>query len=174
MNYATIKNTDIANGQGVRISLFVSGCTHHCKNCFNQEAWDFNFGKPFTVEVEDQILKLCEASYIRGLTLLGGEPMHPNNQQGIYNLVKRFREKFGNKKDIWCYSGYIFDKDFVKGGRAYTDKTDFLLDNFDVLVDGPFIDEQKDISLKFRGSRNQRIINVKESRKKNKIVLYME
>ena len=100
MNYATIKNTDIANGQGVRISLFVSGCTHHCKNCFNQEAWDFNFGKPFTVEVEDQILKLCEASYIRGLTLLGGEPMHPNNQQGIYNLVKRFREKFGNKKYI--------------------------------------------------------------------------
>ena len=100
--------------------------------------------------------------------------MHPNNQQGIYNLVKRFREKFGSKKDIWCYSGYIFDKDFVPGGRAYTDKTDFLLDNYDVLVDGPFVNDLKDISLKFRGSRNQRIIDVKESRKQGKVVLYME
>ncbi len=174
MNYATIKDTDIANGQGVRISLFVSGCTHHCKNCFNQEAWNFDFGKPFTEEVEKEIVEMCEPSYIKGLTLLGGEPMHPNNQQGIFSLVKRFREQFGDKKDIWCYTGYVLDKDFKEGARANTDKTEFLIKNFDVIVDGPFVDELKNISLKFRGSENQRIIDVKKTLKENKIVLLME
>lgn len=174
MNFATIKDVDIANGQGIRISLFVSGCTHHCKNCFNQEAWDFNYGKPFDKSVEDQILKLCEPSYIKGLSLLGGEPMHPANQPAVANLVKRFREKFGNKKDIWCYSGYIFDKDFKPGGRAFSDFTDFLINNFDVMVDGPFVEEQKNISLKFRGSENQRIIDVQKSLKSGEIVLYMQ
>lgn len=174
MNYATIKNTDIANGLGVRISLFVSGCTHHCKNCFNPEAWSFDYGQLFDEKVEEEVINLCKPSYIRGLTLLGGEPMDPRNQQGLYHLIKRFRDEFGDKKDIWCYTGYIFDKDFKPGGRAYTDKTDFLLKNYDVMVDGPYVDELHDISLKFRGSKNQRVIDVKKSLKENKVELYMD
>lgn len=174
MNYATIKDVDIANGQGIRISLFVSGCTHHCKNCFNKEAWDFEFGNIFDKSVEDKILKLCEPSYIKGLSLLGGEPMHPRNQEAVANLVKRFRAKFGAEKDIWCYTGYVFDKDFQEGGRAYTQNTRFLIENFDVVVDGPFVDEKKNISLKFRGSENQRIIDVKKTLSQGNIVLYMD
>ena len=173
MNYATIKDTDIANGEGVRISLFVSGCTHHCKNCFNKETWDFNFGQEFTKEVQDKLIQMLTPGYITGLTLLGGEPMEPQNQKGLLPFIKRVRETFGNTKTIWCYTGFIFDKDLVKNGRAYTENTDELIKNFDVMVDGPFVESLKDISLRFRGSSNQRIIDVKKSLQQNQIVLYM-
>ena len=173
MNYGNIKNTDIANGEGVRVSLFVSGCTHHCKNCFNPETWDFCYGNPFTEEVENKIIKMLEPSYIKGLTLLGGEPMEPQNQKALLPFVKKIREKFGSTKNIWCYTGFIFDKDLAPNGRVYTDSTDELLKNIDVLVDGPFIEDLKNISLKFRGSSNQRIINLPETFKQNEIVLKM-
>ena len=173
MNYATIKDTDIANGEGVRISLFVSGCTHHFKNCFNKETWDFNFGQEFTKEVQDKLIQMLTPGYITGLTLLGGEPMEPQNQKGLLPFIKRVRDVFGNTKTIWCYTGFIFDKDLVKNGRAYTENTDELIKNFDVMVDGPFVESLKDISLKFRGSSNQRIIDVKKSLQQNQVVLYM-
>lgn len=173
MNYGNIKNTDIANGEGIRVTLFVSGCTHHCKNCFNKETWDFNYGKPFTKEIEDQLISMLEPSYVNGLTLLGGEPMEPQNQTALLPFIKRVKEKFGNTKNIWCYTGYIFDKDLFPNGRAYCPATKELLNYFDVLVDGPFVESLKNISLKFRGSSNQRIIDVKKSLQSNNIVLYM-
>lgn len=173
MNYANIKDTDIANGEGVRVSLFVSGCTHHCKNCFNPETWDFCYGKPFTQEVEDTLLKMIEPSYIKGLTLLGGEPMEPKNQVALLPFIKRFREKFGNTKTIWCYTGFVYDKDLVSGGRAHTEATDELMQNIDVLVDGPFIEALKNITLKFRGSSNQRIIDMPETLKTGNITIKM-
>ena len=199
MNYGNIKYSDIANGEGVRTSLFVSGCTHHCKNCFNKETWDFNYGKPFTAEVEDQILKSLEPDYINGLSLLGGEPMEPANQQALLPFLKRVKAKFPNKK-IWCYSGYLFDKELlcedlpyadnkthqtgephlvetiVNGkkqlvSRAHTAITKELLSYIDILVDGEFIEALKDITLRFKGSSNQRIIDVQASLKQNQIVL---
>lgn len=173
MNYANIKNTDIANGEGVRVSLFVSGCTHHCKNCFNKEAWDFNYGKPFTKEVEDYLISLLKPSYIKGLTLLGGEPMEPQNQKALLPFIKRLKNEFGNSKNIWCYTGYIYDKDLVQNGRAFCEHTVELLSYIDVLVDGPFVESLKNISLKFRGSSNQRIIDVKKSLKENQVVIYL-
>ena len=173
MNYGNIKNVDIANGEGVRVSLFVSGCTHHCKNCFNPETWDFCYGKPFTKEVEDSIIKMLEPDYIKGLTLLGGEPLEPQNQEALLPFIKRIREHFGDKKSIWCYTGFLFDKDLQNNGRVHRECTDELLKNFDVLVDGPFIEDLKNISLKFRGSSNQRIINLPETFKNNEIVLKM-
>lgn len=174
MNYANIKCPDIANGEGVRVSLFVSGCTHHCKNCFNPETWDFNYGDEFTKEIEDKIIKMLEPDYISGLTLLGGEPMHPQNQKGLVQFIKRVREIYGDTKNIWGYTGYIYDYDLVMGGRAYTEDTDCLLSNIDVLVDGPFIEKLKNISLKFRGSSNQRVIDLKRTRKEGKIILFLE
>ena len=171
MNYASIKETDIANGTGVRVSLFVSGCTHHCKNCFNQVTWDFNYGTPFTEETHEKLLKLIEPSYIAGLTLLGGEPLEPANQKGLLPFLKKFREKFGNSKTIWCYTGYTLDKELWGESRARCDVTDEILSLIDVLVDGEFVDELKNISLKFRGSSNQRIIDVQKSIKENEIVL---
>lgn len=174
MYYGNIKNTDIANGEGIRITLFVSGCTHHCKNCFNPETWDFNYGKPFTKEVEDQILSLLEPSYVNGLTLLGGEPMEPQNQQALLPFLKRVKEKFGDTKNIWSYTGYIFDKDLVEGGRAHCQSTDQLLSLIDVLVDGPFVESLKNLSLKFRGSSNQRVIDLKQTLKTGKIVLHLQ
>lgn len=170
MNYGNIKNTDIANGTGVRVSLFVSGCTHHCKNCFNQEAWDFCYGKPFTKEVEDEILKMLEPSYIKGITLLGGEPMEPQNQKTLLPFIKRIREKFGNSKNVWCYTGYLFDRDLLGESRAKCEATNDFLNQIDVLVDGPFVDELKNISLKFRGSENQRIIDVPTSLSSGEVV----
>ena len=169
MNYATIKPHDTANGVGVRVSLFVSGCTHHCKECFNPEAWDFNYGNPYTKEVEDEIIELLDRDFIRGLSLLGGEPMEPANQLELVKLAKRVKETYP-EKTIWCYSGYTLDKDLVKGGRAYTKVTDEFLSYIDVLVDGEFIVALKDLKLHFRGSSNQRIIDVKASLKENKII----
>ena len=173
MNYGSLRGTDIANGEGVRVTLFVSGCTHHCKNCFNPETWDFCYGKPFTKEVEDEVIKLLEPDYIQGLTLLGGEPMEPKNQEALLPLVKRVREVYGNKKNIWCYTGYTLDRDLLGESRAKCEHTRELLENLDVLVDGPFIEDLKNLTLKFRGSSNQRIINVPETLKTNEIVLKM-
>lgn len=173
MYYGNIKNTDIANGEGVRVTLFVSGCTHHCKNCFNPETWNFCYGKPFTKDVEDQIIKMLEPDYIQGLTLLGGEPMEPQNQEVLLPLVKRVRETYGNKKNIWCYTGYVLDRDLLGESRAKCEHTAELLNHIDVLVDGPFVEDLKNLSLKFRGSSNQRIINVPETLKQNDIVLKM-
>ena len=174
MNYANIKNLDIANGEGIRISLFVSGCTHHCKNCFNPETWNFDYGKPFTSETEEQILKLLEPDYIKGITLLGGEPMEPRNQPALLELVKKIKAKFGNKKTIWSFTGFILEKDLFEGGRANCEVTNEFLSYIDVLIDGPFVESLKDLNLKFRGSSNQRVINLKETLKQGKTILYLE
>lgn len=163
MNYGTIKEYDIADGPGVRVSLFVSGCRHHCKGCFNEETWNFNYGEPFTDEVKDRILKLLEPVYIQGFSLLGGEPFEPENQVVLVKLLREIKETYP-KKDIWCYSGYLFDVDLAEGGRVYTEVTDEMLSYIDVLVDGEFVEELKDITLKFRGSSNQRILELAKLR----------
>ena len=175
MNYATIKWTDIANGEGVRISLFVSGCTHHCKNCFNQIAWDFSYGEPFDSAVEEKILKELDSSYIAGLTLLGGEPMEPSNQAALLPFIKRVRAQFP-QKSIWCYTGCILDVStgLLTDHHKNTEQTKELISLFDVLVDGPYVEELKNIRLKFRGSSNQRVIDVKKTLKTRDCVLYME
>lgn len=175
MNYATIKWTDIANGEGVRISLFVSGCTHHCKNCFNQVAWDFSYGNVFDEETQARIFEGLKSGYIAGLSLLGGEPLEPQNQEALYPFVKRVRERFPNKT-IWCYTGFVLDEKTgvltnVAKNTLYTQR---LISLFDVLVDGPFVEELKDIRLKFRGSSNQRVIDVKKTLASNQVVLYLE
>ena len=170
MNYAAIKKRDIANGIGVRVSLFVSGCTHHCKNCFNEEAWDFSYGKPFTKDVEDEILGYLEPSFINGLSLLGGEPFEPQNQRALVGFLERTRKMFP-KKDIWCYTGYTLETDLLSESRARCEVTDEMLSMIDVLVDGEFIDELKNINLRFRGSENQRIIDLPETLKSGKTVL---
>lgn len=163
MNYGNIKECDIADGPGVRVSLFVSGCRHHCKGCFNAETWDFHYGKPYTEETEDEIIRLLSPDYIQGLTLLGGEPFEPENQRELIRLLRRVRKELP-QKDIWSYSGYLFDVDLAEGGRAYTEVTQEMLSYLDVLVDGPFIEEQRDITLKFRGSRNQRVIKLENGK----------
>lgn len=162
MNYGEIKKYDVANGEGVRVSLFVSGCTHHCKGCFNEETWNFNYGKPFTSETEDQILKALSPDYISGLTLLGGEPFEKQNQRVLLTLLKKVKKSYPHK-NIWCYTGYLFDQELLKDSRARCECTDEMLGYIDVLVDGEFIEEEKDISLAFRGSSNQRIIDVRGS-----------
>lgn len=171
MNYGEIKKYDIANGEGVRVSLFVSGCTHHCKNCFNFETWDFNYGKPFTKETEDEIIDSLSHDYIDGLTLIGGEPFEPQNQRALLPFVKKVKEKYPNKT-VWCYSGYLFDKELLGESRARCECTDEMLGLIDVLVDGEFKQDLYDISLSFRGSSNQRIIDVPASLRTGKIVLY--
>ncbi|MGP1608419.1 MAG: anaerobic ribonucleoside-triphosphate reductase activating protein [Clostridium sp.] len=171
MNYANIKNCDVANGEGIRVSLFVSGCTHYCKGCFNYEAWDFNFGKEYTKETEDHIIKLLSSSYIKGLSLLGGEPLHPDNQKQVASLVKRVRKELP-QKDIWCYTGYVFDKEILDGMYKELSTTKDIIDNIDVLVDGKFVIDLADKRLRFRGSSNQRIIDVKKSLKNNDIELW--
>lgn len=163
MYYGNIKSYDIADGPGVRVSLFVSGCRHHCKGCFNAETWDFEYGKPYTQETEDEIVRMLGDEYIQGLTVLGGEPFETENQPETAKLLKRVKETYP-EKDIWCYSGYLYDVDMQKGGRVYTDVTEEMLSCIDVLVDGEFVEEQKDITLLFRGSRNQRLIVLKNGR----------
>lgn len=170
MRYGEIKNCDIANGEGVRVSLFVSGCTHHCKGCFNPDTWDFDFGKPYTRETEESITDMLRPSYINGLTLLGGEPMEPDNQRALLSLVKSVKLLFP-QKDIWCYSGYTFEE-LTGESRARCECTDELLSYIDVLVDGEFVEEKKNISLAFRGSENQRIIDLKKTFETGDIVIY--
>lgn len=171
MNYAEIKRYDVANGPGIRISLFVSGCNHHCKECFNEIAWDFNYGKPFTQETIDLIISYLDNPHIAGLTLLGGEPMEPVNQKGLLPLVRKVKEIYP-EKSIWCFTGFKFDEDIL--GKMYqtVPETKELLSYFDVMVDGKFILELKDISLRFKGSSNQRTIMVQESMKSGKIILW--
>ena len=171
MNYATIKNCDIANGPGVRISLFVSGCTHRCKGCFNEVAWDFNYGQPFTQETVEMILKMMAPSYIKGITLLGGEPFEPKNQPALLELVKRIRQKYPDKS-IWAFSGYLYEKDILAGRLGDPAITRAFLEHIDVLVDGPFVESLKDLSLRFRGSSNQRLIDVKRSLAQGQTVLW--
>ena len=159
MNYGSIKPYDIANGTGVRVSLFVSGCRNHCKGCFNPETWDFHYGSPFTKETQAQILELLKPSYIEGFSLLGGEPFEPENQAVLCRLLQEIRRTLP-EKSIWCYTGYLYDRDLVPGGRVYTPHTEAMLSCIDVLVDGRFMEEEKDISLAFRGSKNQRILQL--------------
>lgn len=171
MNYGNIKFNDIANGEGVRVSLFVSGCTHHCPQCFNQETWNFNYGKPFTKEVEDKIIEALKPDHINGLTLLGGEPMEVVNQQALLPFVKRVKALYPNKT-IWCYTGYLLDEELQKPSRAYNkDITPEILKYFDIMVDGEFKYQLKDITLRFKGSSNQRVIDVPATLKSGKIVL---
>ena len=169
MNYGTIKNCDIANGVGVRVSLFVSGCTHHCKECFQPETWDFGYGKPYTQETEDELLRLLAPAYIDGLSLLGGEPMEPHNQRELVKLLRRVKRELP-EKNVWCYSGYSLETDLLSPSRARCEVTDELLSMIDVLVDGEFVLEKKNISLAFRGSENQRIIDVPATLKTGKTV----
>ena len=171
MNYGEIKNCDIANGEGVRVSLFVSGCTHHCKNCFNAETWDFDFGEPFTREIEDKIIEELAPDYIDGFSLLGGEPFEPQNQKVLLPFLRRIKDKYP-QKSVWCYTGYLFDKELKSESRARCKYTDEMLSLIDVLVDGEFVQELYDISLQFKGSTNQRIIDVQKSIAKGQIVLY--
>jgi len=163
MNYGNIKCPDIANGMGVRVSLFVSGCTHRCEGCFNPETWDFEHGREFTKETCENILQMLEPDFINGLTLLGGEPMEPQNQRELLPLVRQAKRRFP-EKDIWCYSGYTLEELLSGSCRARCEVTDELLAHIDVLVDGKFILAQKDISLRFRGSKNQRIVDLNHFR----------
>ena len=171
MNYADIKQCDVANGPGVRVSLFVSGCTHHCKGCFNQETWDFTFGKPFTEETIGKIIEYMKPDYVKGLTVLGGEPFEHTNQQGILPLLKRVHCIYP-EKSIWCFTGYDFEKDIM--GRMVKEwkETKEILSLLDVLVDGEFEEDKKDLNLVFRGSSNQRNILVQKTLKKGKICLW--
>ena len=169
MNYSEIKKTDIADGIGTRVSLFVSGCTHHCKNCFNPETWDFGAGRPYISDTEQEILKALEPPYIHGLTLLGGEPMEPDNQRELVKLLRKVRETYP-KKTVWCYTGYTLETDILKDSRARCAVTDEMLSLIDVLVDGEYVEKERDVSLRFRGSRNQRLIDLKPKLATGKII----
>ena len=171
MNYASIKRMDVANGPGVRMSLFVSGCTHYCKNCFNQEAWDFDYGEPFMEKELEKIVSYVSGSYVSGLTILGGEPMEPQNQEGILPLLRRMKEVCP-EKSIWIYTGYDFEKDILGRMAEELPYTKEILSYVDVMVDGEFIQELYHVSLRFKGSENQRIIMVQDSLREGKVVLW--
>ena len=171
MYFSEIKECDIANGPGVRVTVFVSGCTHHCNGCFNEMTWDFQYGREFTKEDMEKIIKLLDTSYIAGLTLLGGEPMEYVNQQGLLPLLRRVKEQYPDKT-IWCYTGYLYDRDILDNFCGKWEETRELLSYLDVIVDGEFVEAQKDISLRFRGSSNQRIIDVKKSQEMGRTVMW--
>ena len=169
MYFGNIKKNDIANGKGVRVTLFVSGCTNHCKNCFQPETWNFDYGKPYTKETEDEVIDALKPSHISGLTLLGGEPFEPENQRELVKLLRRVRDELP-EKNIWSFTGFVLDQDLLDGGRKHCEVTDEMLSLLDVLVDGPFKEEEKDITLAFRGSRNQRLIDMKKSLKEQEVI----
>lgn len=171
MYYSEIKYFDIANGVGVRTTLFVSGCRNHCKGCFQPDTWDFQNGKPFTKETEDEIISSMDSEYIAGLTLLGGDPFEEENQEGLIGFMRRFKSQCPDK-DVWAFTGYLIE-DLLKGGRKHTEVTDELLSYVDILVDGPFVLEKKNIRLKFRGSENQRLIDMNAFRQTGQIVTIM-
>jgi len=173
MNYANIKNCDVANGEGVRVTLFVSGCTNRCEHCFQPETWDFNFGEPFTKEVEDKILDMLKAVYINGLTLLGGEPFEPQNQHALLPFVKRVRKAYPDK-NIWAFSGFTYDELLSDGSHPRCEVTDELLSLIDVLVDGRYVHAKRNLSLKFRGSSNQRVIDLKKTKENGSVTLFCE
>lgn len=170
MRYATIKKCDVANGTGIRVSIFVSGCHHHCKGCFNSDAWDFNFGNEYNENVEEAILKELDKSYIQGLSLLGGEPLEYVNQKGLLSLVTKAKKRHP-EKTIWCYTGYKFDEDVMQNMINKWPETKELVSNLDIVVDGKYDEELRNLNLKFRGSSNQRIIDVKKTLLNNQIVL---
>lgn len=170
MNYGKIRERDIANGSGVRVTLFVSGCRNHCKNCFQPETWDFHYGEEFTDDTVDTIIKLLSKPYITGLTLLGGEPMEPENQSELLRLLRNVKNIYPDK-DVWCFTGYTLERLLGDGEHCRCDCTDEFLSMIDVLVDGRFEEELKDISLKFRGSSNQRIIDMKQTLEQRHIIL---
>lgn len=171
MNYADIKQFDVANGPGIRVSLFVSGCTHHCKGCFNEVAWDFNYGTPFTEQSIEQIISYLAPKHVAGLTILGGEPFEFANQKGLLPLVREVKKRYP-EKSLWCFSGYRFDEDIVGRMCQEHNETKELLSYIDILVDGKFELEKKNLGLRFRGSSNQRIIKVRESLETGQVVLW--
>lgn len=171
MNFATIKPFDVANGPGVRVSLFVSGCTHRCKGCFNEEAWDFSYGEEFTSESLDRILTAMKPDYIKGFSLLGGEPFEPRNQIVLCDVLEKIKEAYPDKT-VWCYTGYTYDKDLLSGRLCDKAITEKMLRNIDILVDGKFIEELKNLKLRFKGSENQRIIDLRKSEEDDKIILW--
>lgn len=173
MNYGNIKNWDIANGNGVRVTLFVSGCTNHCEGCFQPETWDFEYGSPFTEKTENEILEMLAPDYINGLTLLGGEPFEPENQRSLVPFLHRVKEKYPNK-DIWSFSGFTLEQMKTEGSHCRTEVTDEMLSMIDVLVDGKFEQDKKDISLQFRGSSNQRLIDMNKTRMTGEIVFWTD
>ncbi len=173
MHYGNIKKYDIADGEGVRVTLFVSGCRVHCPGCFQKQTWDFLFGNEFTKETENEIIKYLKEEYIDGLTILGGEPFEPENQRELVKLLRRVKKELPNKT-IWSYSGYVLEQNLLEGKNKHIEVTDEILSMLDVLVDGPFLEEKKNISLAFRGSENQRVINMKETLKQKKIIMYIE
>ncbi|MGM9651637.1 MAG: anaerobic ribonucleoside-triphosphate reductase activating protein [Faecousia sp.] len=173
MNYAAIKPVDIANGPGVRVSLFVSGCTHHCKGCFQPETWNFDYGQPFTSQTQEEILGYLAPDYVQGLTLLGGEPMEPQNQAGLLPLLRAVKTRLP-EKSIWCFTGYTLDKDILPGKLGDWAVTQELLSYLDVLVDGEFVEALKNLSLRFRGSSNQRLIDVPKTLAAGEIVLWQD
>lgn len=173
MYYGEIKNCDVANGEGVRVSLFVSGCTNHCENCFQPETWAFDYGKPFTRETEDALLELLRPDFVSGLTLLGGEPFEPENQRVLLPFVRRVREAYP-QKTVWAFSGFTLEELLRPGSYAHCEATEELLALLDVLVDGRFVERLKDITLRFRGSSNQRLIDLNRTRAEGKICLLPE
>ena len=173
MNYAKIKYYDISNGPGVRTSLYVSGCRNHCKNCFNPETWDFSYGEPFTEEVEDKIIESMRPDYIKGFTLLGGDPFEPENAERLAPFMEKLRAAYP-EKSLWCFTGYDYERDILTGKLGNIDTNMRILHTLDVLVDGRFVEERKDLNLKFRGSSNQRIILVKPSLENDEVVLWNE
>lgn len=170
MHIGEIITADSANGLGIRVSIFVSGCTNRCKGCFQPQTWDFEYGRPYTPEIEDLIISELSKSYYDGLTILGGEPFEQSNQREIVKLIRRVRTELPDR-NIWIYTGFTYDKDLVKGGCRYIECTDEILDNTDILVDGKFVEELKKITLKFRGSSNQRIIDMRKTRASGKVIL---
>ena len=168
MNYSGVKYCDIANGLGCRTVLFVSGCRNACKGCFQPETWAFDYGESFDEKIENQILDSLEPAYVKGLTLLGGDPFEEENQRGLISFMRKVKERYP-QKDVWAYTGYLLDEDLVAGGRKYTEVTDELLSMIDVLVDGHFVEEKKNLMLKFKGSENQRVIDMNKTRESGKI-----
>lgn len=173
MYYGNIKEYDVANGEGVRITLFVSGCTNHCEGCFQPDTWDFHYGQPYTEETEERILRLLRQPVVDGLTLLGGEPMEPENQRVLAPLVRRVKREYP-EKNVWCFTGFIYDRDLLPGQRKHTEVTDEFLSMIDVLVDGPFILAKRNLALTFRGSENQRVLDMKKTLLAGKPVLYLK
>lgn len=170
MYVGEIMKADCENGIGMRVSVFVSGCTNHCKGCFQPQTWDFDFGIPYTAKLEQEIIEELAKPFYAGLSILGGEPFEPANQEVLVRLIERVKRELP-RKTIWVYTGFVYDRDLVPGGRRYTDVTDRILNAIDVLVDGPFVEEKKNISLDFRGSENQRLIDMKKTRKAGRVVL---
>ena len=173
MYYGRIKKYDIADGEGVRVSLFVSGCTNHCKGCFQPETWDFQYGTPYTEATEQELIDSLKDDNIQGLTLLGGEPFEPENQRVLVKLLRRVHNELP-EKDIWSYTGFVYEEDLLEGQRKHCEVTDEMLSYLDVLVDGKFVEELKDIRLLFRGSSNQRVLDMKETRRQGKIVRFLD